>query len=831
MKVFQQTGYNFIYGIILSLILVININSQEDKLKLNSLGYFEIPGLNVMAFDDFYPEGHQGGVSIIQFGIRVASNGDVRLEQTPGQWSPVPKVDERIVDKENNIITVKLSYPDSSKDRKGYNPIIYPDLNFEYTIKTEAIGQSVKVTVDLEKPLPAEWIGKIGFNLELFPGHFFGEHFLMDNKSGLFPRQANEPVEIDGEGNLYPSPLAMGNQLIVSPGNNRKEIKFISNKSKLELYDGRNLHNNGWFVLRSTIPAGVVKNAVEWIISPKVDTSWRYEPVIQISQVGYHPRQVKFAVIELDKLTSGYEEINLLRIKEGSEDIIKTVDIPEPWGNFLRFKYLRFDFSDITGEGLYKIKYGKSESNIFEIKKDIFEKDVWQPGIEYYLPVQMCHMRIEDRYKVWHGLCHMDDALMAPLNHNHFDGYYQHGSTLTSFKPGEHVPGLNIGGWHDAGDYDLRVESQAGTVYKLSLAYEFFKNDIDQTTINQNTRVVEIHKPDGKPDFLQQIEHGLLSIVGAYESMGRLYRGIICPTLKQYVLLGDGSTMTDNFIYKKNETDPVLNQPLPMDDRWVFTEENPGRELYVAQVLAAAFRVMKEYNPELAEKCLSISKEIYESNSGAETRLKLSTAAELYLSTSEKEYENLIIENVDMISEKVEFCSEVLGRVTKKINSENFTNKINEGVKRAFERITEQQKENPYGVPYEPYIWGAGWGIQEFGVAQLFLHMDFPEIFSSEYVFNALNFVLGCHPGVNTASFVSGVGVNSLTVAYGVNRDEWSYIPGGVGSGTALIRPDFPELKIWPYFWQQSEYVMGGGGTNFTLLAMAADYLFNNKLK
>jgi hypothetical protein len=184
-----------------------------------------------------------------------------------------------------------------------------------------------------------------------------------------------------------------------------------------------------------------------------------------------------------------------------------------------------------------------------------------------------------------------------------------------------------------------------------------------------------------------------------------------------------------------------------------------------------------------------------------------------------------------MISEKVEFCSEVLGRVTKKINSENFTNKINEGVKRAFERITEQQKENPYGVPYEPYIWGAGWGIQEFGVAQLFLHMDFPEIFSSEYVFNALNFVLGCHPGVNTASFVSGVGVNSLTVAYGVNRDEWSYIPGGVGSGTALIRPDFPELKIWPYFWQQSEYVMGGGGTNFTLLAMAADYLFNNKLK
>jgi hypothetical protein len=61
--------------------------------------------------------------------------------------------------------------------------------------------------------------------------------------------------------------------------------------------------------------------------------------------------------------------------------------------------------------------------------------------------------------------------------------------------------------------------------------------------------------------------------------------------------------------------------------------------------------------------------------------------------------------------------------------------------------------------------------------------------------------------------------------AYGVNRGDWSYIPGGVVSGTAYIRPDFPELKEWPYFWQQSEYVMGGGGTNFMFLVLAAQDL------
>ena len=43
--------------------------------------------------------------------------------------------------------------------------------------------------------------------------------------------------------------------------------------------------NNGWFVLRSTVPAGVAKDAVEWIISPVVDTSWRYKPVIQFRRL------------------------------------------------------------------------------------------------------------------------------------------------------------------------------------------------------------------------------------------------------------------------------------------------------------------------------------------------------------------------------------------------------------------------------------------------------------------------------------------------------------------------------------------------------------------
>jgi endoglucanase len=68
-----------------------------------------------------------------------------------------------------------------------------------------------------------------------------------------------------------------------------------------------------------------------------------------------------------------------------------------------------------------------------------------------------------------------------------------------------------------------------------------------------------------------------------------------------------------------------------------------------------------------------------------------------------------------------------------------------------------------------------------------------------------------------------------VTMAYGLNRADSSYIPGGSVSGTALIRPDFPELLEWPFLWQQTEYVLGGGTTNYLLLALAADAMRENR--
>ncbi|MGE5428546.1 MAG: hypothetical protein ACM3O8_11675, partial [Methylococcaceae bacterium] len=108
---------NKFFFLILILSFFLSFHGKAQSLQINENEYFEKPGLNVMVFFDIYPEGHQGAVGIIQNGVRVATNGDLRLEPTPGQWQPIPKVGKRSVDRSKNEISVKLTYPDSSINR------------------------------------------------------------------------------------------------------------------------------------------------------------------------------------------------------------------------------------------------------------------------------------------------------------------------------------------------------------------------------------------------------------------------------------------------------------------------------------------------------------------------------------------------------------------------------------------------------------------------------------------------------------------------------------------------------------------------------------------
>ncbi len=800
--------------------LAINVMAQ---LSLNDKGYFEMPGINVTVFADIYPEGHQTGVTIIQHGERVVANGDVRLEISPGQWSPIPKAGKEVIDEVNKTISRELWFPDSARHLIGFNPIEYPDLILKYKVNVTALeGSSFKITVDLEEPLPAEWVGRVGFNIELFPEHLFGKTYIMDNEQGLFLPQPNGPVVLDHE-HYITQALAKGKVLTMVPENELQRIKFET-KGEFGLYDGRGNHNNGWYILREELKANTTKNALEWVITPNSVPEWTYEPVIHVSQVGYHSKQPKLIVVESDLKITEIDPLTLYKISHEGLKPVKEIKA-EKWGQFLRYNYFVADITSFEEEGMYMLELNGEFSNPFKIHDDVFKLHVWQPVIEYFLPVQMCHMRINEKYRVWHDACHLDDALMAPVNHNHFDGYVQGPSTLTEFEPFDQVPGLNEGGWHDAGDYDLRVESQIGTIALLSMMVEEFDIYHDATSVDWENRIVEIHEADGENDVIQQIEHGLKSVLGAYRSMGRFYRGIICPTLRQYVLLGDGAAMTDNVKW-----DPTMPES-KRDDRWVFTEDNPNRECTVGAGLAIASRALKNERPELSAECLEAALWVWENSAPRleATNSKVQLAAELLVATGDYQFAEALYEMEDFIISRPRQTAWSVGKTLSFLKNEEFKTKMEEAVKMEALKIDEEAKESPFAIPYRPHIWGAGWGNQRFGVEQYFVHKAWPDVTTPDVFMNALSFNLGVHPGRNTASFASGIGSNSVLVAYGVNRADWSYTPGGVVSGTALIRPDLPELKNWPYFWQQTEYVMGGGSSNFMFLVLAVDHYLNKQ--
>lgn len=842
--------------ILLNVLMALGVSA--NVFTLTEGGYFRSGGVDVMAFSDFYPEGHQGGIGLIMNGKRIATNGDIRLEATPGQWQAVPKQLSRKV--EDNAIVTTLCYPDSSRHLTGFNPMLYPDIRIRYSVLLEPDGSDMLVTVNLDEAIPDEYVGKVGFNLELFPGVLFGQPWLMDAQTGIFPQQANGPVsrstsvtahlgdfhlegkpladeqKLRGNGDYSPIvaddilgvPYAVGRVFTLCPDDPDSRVTIIAESaSDLMLYDGRIGHNNGWFVLRTEVPAGATTNAIRWRIRPTISKDWRYTPVIQTSQVGYLPNAKKVALIEADQRTATLDDVKITRLTPSGEQVVTEIT-PREWGDFLRYRYFSVDFSSLTEEGMYVLHCGESKSSPFRIASDVYARGVWQPVVEYFLPVQMCHMRVNEKYRVWHDRCHMDDALMAE-NGNHIDGYVQE-PHLSPYQPKEQVPGVNVGGWHDAGDFDLRIESQAGECYILSLAYENFHPEIDVTAIDQQTKTCEIHQPDGRNDILQQIEHGALSIVSGYRALGRLYRGIICGDLRQYVLLGDAAAMTDHIA----GTD---------DDRRIYTENNPARELTTAAELAATARVLRGYNDTLSAACLDIARALYAATpaEGRAARAKIQAAAELYISTEEDTYLGYVLDHPVRTDYEegslfnphwsVRAPDWYLVRIDQIVSTRRdrkakaWRRAFHESLKMYSQHLRQVVESTPYGVPYQPSIWGAGWDIQRFGFENYFLAAAYPDLFPADPICNALNFVLGCHPGSNTASFASGVGAVSATVGYGLNRADWSYIPGGVISGTALIRPDFPELLTWPYLWQQTEYVLGGGSSHYMFLVLAVQAL------
>ena len=404
---------------------------------------------------------------------------------------------------------------------------------------------------------------------------------------------------------LQPLPFAEGKSITLGIDDALARVNVVSDTADLMLFDGRDRAPNGWFVLRSLIPSDKTTGAIVWHIRPDVIPNWTRPPMIAHSQVGYAPGFSKVAVLELDPKYNAPKTARVLRLTEdGSyKQVFEGPITPStPW---LRYVYSKFDFAPVKDPGLYVIEYAGQRTAPFPISKDAYA-NIWQDSLDHHLAAQMDHVSVREGYRMWHGASHLDDGRMAPVVGEQFDGWNQATATDGKYKGGDHIPGMNVGGWYDAGDFDLEEPAQLNVIQSLALAYREFNLKYDELTVDEGAREVEMHRPDGVPDTVQQVKHGALLILAQFHNIGHAIRGTHEPDLRQYTQVGDGASKTDGRIYDPklgpNETKgDYSGKP---DDRWIFTTNNPYFQWNAIAALAAAADTLKGWDDALAKDCL-----------------------------------------------------------------------------------------------------------------------------------------------------------------------------------------------------------------------------------
>jgi len=861
----------------------------EFAMRVNEKNYLDTQGFSVFLYDSTYHpvfvDQKNTAMEMILHGQRIATNGDVRLMPTPEQWDLVATLKGRHVDKANNTLSAELAFP---------------TFGLSYTLEVAAEPGGVKVSINLDHPLPQNLAGRAGFNLEFLPSIYMGKAYLVDGiKAGIFPRTPNDPmVKVlplpdqpkkayyledwdKAKGYMQPLPFAEGKSITLGVDDDLARVNVTSETADLMLFDGRDRAQNGWFVLRSLIPSGKTTGAIVWHIRPDVIPNWTRPPMIAHSQAGYAPGFSKVAVLELDPKYNGPKTAKVLRLMEdGSyKQVFEGPITPStPW---LRYVYSKFDFTPVKDPGLYVIQYADQRTAPFPISKDAYAH-IWQDSLDHHLAEQMDHVSVREGYRMWHGASHLDDGRMAPVVGEQFDGWYQDAATDGKYKGGDHIPGMNVGGWYDAGDFDLEEPAQLSVIQSLALAYREFNLKYDELAVNETAREVEMHRPDGVPDTVEQIRHGALYILAQYHNIGHAIRGTHEPDLRQYTQVGDGASKTDGRIYdpKLGPNEVRGDYSGKPDDRWIFTTDNPFFEWNAIAALAAASDVLKDYYPALAKDCLDTAIKAWNqqkahptpnqsvrggvlaasqgavsgaqrgrnargssgapASSGTNTAptapppgfghggfgvgLDWPAALELTIATRGAEpYKSRLKDLFPQVitPQQMGFRGWTAVRALPYLDAAA-KDQMREAVKTYMAGLDKQLDATPFGVPPSLGTWGGSGAVVDMAIRMYFLHKTFPDLVGPEYTLRAVNYILGTHP-VSSTSYVAGVGTVSKTKTYSNNRADNSYIPGAVIPGYVIIKPDFPEcIDDFGFLWFEDEAVVAGSA-NWVIAGNAAE--------
>jgi hypothetical protein len=244
--------------------------------------------------------------------------------------------------------------------------------------------------------------------------------------------------------------------------------------------------------------------------------------------------------------------------------------------------------------------------------------------------------------------------------------------------------------------------------------------------------------------------------------------------------------------------------------------------------LAAASRVLKDYNRQLAGEAIAMAKEAWAKERrepllprGREipwffNNAECGAALQMYITTKDEQFRRRFEELMwNQLDTALGWNMMTAVRAVPYMPAA-YKSRLEKYVHKYKADNDKLLRQNPYGVPIGTRGWAGNYELINWSVTNYYLHKSFPNIIGRDHVYAGLNYVFGCHPYSNI-SFVAGVGTHSKKRTYGSNRADYSFIAGGVVPGVLMLKPDFLENKEdWPFLWGENECVID----------ICADYIF-----
>jgi len=592
-----------------------------------------------------------------------------------------------------------------------------------------------------------------------------------------------------------------------------------------------------FYIVSVGVPKGEKDTVDLYLTLPRLAKT---EPrrAVRWSHIGYPLGGEKFVVLEWSKYDPRPED--WARLEDRSGRVVRRGRFgPTQRVDYIQGSYAEFDFSDVRKPGDYRVVWSGGATGWFPIAEHVFTDRLWQPTLDYFIPFEMCHAHVDLGSSVpGHPACHVDDAVRVQANFRGPDGFVSYDCEGTPYKAGDRIP-CALGGWHDAGDYDINTHANGFTVWTLALAYEEFGIDRDVATLDIRARRFTAGKPDGVPDILQQVQWGALWLLSMQQPDGRAYEGV-CANEPQRGGRPLGQ-VTDG-------------RPGTGDERRVYVDYHPDSQLAHSIALAAVSRALRSAMPELADRCLAAARKSFAyfrthepvfrrcgyasgpPKGGEDRAMAIAAAIELYLTTGERDYLDAVRELSGVLKDlKFDwplprqagcggfwYSAPFLARLYPKLPDGELKDLVLATCRRAAERKARHVGVRPW--PFEWYHFGR-WGNTGTSLARAFdvywLSRVAPDLLPPEIVLRNMLWVFGLHPTCDTV-FVCGLGFPEPKYHYSSHLHQlFGYKPASIPGAVVPGIGGFWNSGVIAYIDEHGNY-----GHNEACIYTQAAYIF-----